>query len=102
KNLVPITTVTNCQKRAGAQACFNSDRLWLWAPACAGATTLQEHLRKIDRRARADMLEIGGQPRRRAVASGVAQAAQQAPFRVKLRRSPKLRHQGIVADPVHV
>src|SRR5262245_34179022 len=48
---------------------------------------LQKHLRKIDRRARADVLEIRIQPRRCAVAAGVAQAAQQAPFGVKLRRS---------------
>src|SRR5262245_30419299 len=61
----------------------------------------QKHLREIDRRALADMLEIGVEPGFRGLAAGVAQAAEQAPFRVKLRGRAELRHQGIVADPVH-
>jgi len=61
----------------------------------------KEHLAEIDRRAGADVLEVLIEPLPSCLPPFVAQSAQQAPFRVELRRCTKLRHETIVADPVH-
>ena len=41
------------------------------------------------------------EPFSRGLAPGVAQPAEQAPFRVEMRAGPELRHQAVVANPVH-
>ena len=47
------------------------------------------------------MFEILIEPPARGFPSCVAQSTEQAPLRVKLRRRTELRHETVIADPVH-
>src|ERR1700748_1783899 len=61
----------------------------------------EKHPGDVDGRARPDMVEILIEPLRCSLPPFVAQSAQQAPLRVKLRRGTELRHQTVISNPVH-
>ena len=61
----------------------------------------QEHFCNIERGAGADIIKMLIEPFSRGLAPGVAQPAEQAPFRVEMRSRSELRHQAVIADPVH-